>query len=248
MSEESWQKEIKPLLNKIDYTRLPQHTAIIMDGNGRWAKLRKKPRIFGHREGVKTVKKIVKTGKIIGLKYITLYAFSRENWQRPASEINALMRLLKEYLKREVQELDENNVRLNAIGRVNELPREIVKILYQSIDRLKKNTGPLLTLALNYGAKTEIVDACKKILQENKNIINKLDEDTFKRYLYTEDQPDVDLLIRTSGEYRISNFLLYQSAYAEIWITDTLWPDFTPQEFIQAILDYQKRVRRFGTV
>lgn len=248
VKEEKWRKEIEPFLDKLDRERIPRHVAIIMDGNGRWARARRRPRIFGHRKGVQTALEITRCSRVIGIPYVTLYAFSRENWNRPRTEIKALMTLLKRYLRQQADELDENEVRLNVLGRVEELPHDVKDVLRETMERLAHHTTRHLNLALNYGAKTEIVDAVRKIMETGPQSLQDLDEEKFKDYLYTSGQPDVDLIIRTSGEMRISNFLLYQSAYAELWITDTLWPDFTPREFLDAVIDYQNRERRFGGI
>jgi undecaprenyl diphosphate synthase len=249
-------KNLRPLGKKqlwsiIDHRNLPKHVAIIMDGNGRWAKARMLPRVAGHRAGIKTVRKIVEIASDLGIKVLTLYAFSVENWSRPPEEVSALMRLLVEYLKREVVRMQRNNVRFHAIGRLAGLPDLVQQQIEASIKQTRQNTGLLLNIALNYSSQLEIVDAVKGVIQdvEKKRLdIDKLDEKTFSRYLYTGGLPDPDLLIRTSGEMRISNFLLWQLAYAELLITPILWPDFQQRDFLQAILEYQQRERRFGSV
>jgi len=235
------------LLAKIDLERLPQHIAVIMDGNGRWAKRRRLPRIAGHRAGIRAVRQTVEACARLGVRYLTLYAFSVENWKRPHSEIKLLMALLREYLRKEIGELNRQNIRLAVIGRVADLPKAVQVDLDAALKRTRHNTGMRLTLALNYGARTELVDAVKALVEQAKhNGVPRIDENTVARYLYTHDVPDPDLLIRTSGELRLSNFLLWQVAYSEIWVTDTLWPDFTQQDLFQAIIDYQKRERRYG--
>jgi undecaprenyl diphosphate synthase len=230
---------------------VPQHVAVIMDGNGRWAKQRGLPRIEGHRTGAESVREIVRVAGELGVKYLTLYAFSTENWQRPKLEVKALMHLLEFYLQQEIPELNKNNVRLAAIGRIHELPVTAQQQLAKSMAALRDNTGLTLVLALSYSGRAEIVDAVRAIAREAKTDaleIADINEDTFGRYLYTAGLPDPDLLIRTSGEMRVSNFLLWQISYAEIYVTDTLWPDFRKAEFLQALEDYGKRHRRFGQV
>lgn len=230
---------------------LPNHIAIIMDGNGRWAKKRGLPRIAGHRAGVKTVKRIVRASGEQNLNYLTLYTFSKENWKRPKEEVSAIMNLLYETTKREMNELDENNVRLITTGRIEELSPRKKEILEKAMERTKDNTGLTLNLALNYSGRMEILDAVKRIIkdaQQGKIEDGQLDEKLFSSYLYTKDLPDPDLLIRTSGEMRLSNFLLWQTSYTELYVTDVLWPDFSVKDFYEAILDFQERERRFGKV
>jgi len=231
--------------------KIPQHIAIIMDGNGRWAKKRNLPRVFGHKEGAKSVREITKNCAKIGVKYLTLYAFSTENWKRPENEIKFLMGLLKNYLDKEKKILIKNNIRLKVIGNKTKLPLEIIKKI-KEIERITKNNTLLtLILALNYGARDEILNAVKNIakdIKRNKIEGNKITENLFEKYLYTKDVPDPDLLIRTSGEMRISNFLLWQIAYTEIYVTKTLWPDFRKKELLKAIYDFNKRERRFGGI
>jgi len=236
------------LLSKLDPKKLPQHVAIIMDGNGRWAKKRRLPRAAGHLAGVKTVRRIVKTSSDIGIKFLTMYAFSTENWKRPKGEINAIMSLFKIYLKKEISTFNKNNVRLNVIGNTENLSDDLQEIIDNALKKTSANKGLTFTLAINYGSRQEIINAVKNIVNDvEKGIINKdINESTISKYLYTSDLPDPDLLIRTSGERRISNFLLWQLSYSEIWITDTYWPDFEQAEYIKAILDYQNRQRRFG--
>jgi undecaprenyl diphosphate synthase len=235
------------LSSQIDRKRLPRHIAIIMDGNGRWARKRKLPRIAGHRAGMRAVRQGIEACSTLGISYLTLYAFSVENWKRPHSEVKLLMGLLREYVKKEIDELDRRKIRLAVIGRIRELPSPVQRDLQTAIDRTRKNKGLQVTLALNYGARTEIVDALRKIMEETQeNGALRVDESAVSRCLYTQGMPDPDLLIRTSGEMRLSNFLLWQAAYAEIWITETLWPDFTRRDLFQAVLDFQKRERRYG--
>jgi undecaprenyl diphosphate synthase len=235
------------VLAQIDKKRLPQHIAIIMDGNGRWAQRRRLPRIAGHRAGMRAVRQGVEGCSQLGIPYLTLYAFSVENWKRPRSEVSMLMSLLREYLKKEMVEMKKQNIRLAVIGRIQELPATVQRDLRAAIEQTHRNTGLRLTLALNYGARTELVDAFREIVaQLGQNGASELDESTVSQHLYTQGIPDPDLLIRTSGEMRLSNFLLWQAAYAELWITDTLWPDFDRRDLFQAVLDYQRRHRRYG--
>src|SRR5215472_16350038 len=219
-----------------------------MDGNGRWAKKRRLPRIAGHRAGIKAVRQAVEACARLGVPYLTLYAFSVENWKRPQTEVKMLMDLLREYLNREIGELNRQNIRLHVIGRLAELPALVQRDISKGLRETSGNTGMLLTFALNYGARTELADALRSLLEQmernGKNLA--LDEESLRAHLYTRDMPDPDLLIRTSGEMRVSNFLLWQIAYAEIWVTETLWPDFTQLDLFTAILDYQKRERRYG--
>ena len=234
---------------QLDPDRLPRHIAIIMDGNGRWAKKRHLPRIAGHRAGIRAVRQSVEACVRLRVPYLTLYAFSVENWKRPHTEITLLMRLLREYLKKEISELNEQNIRLSVIGRIQELPKAVQHDLETALQSTRRNTGLRLTLALNYGARTELVDAIRELVSkgaQNGDLV--IDESALSRHLYTRDLPDPDLLIRTSGELRLSNFLLWQVAYAELWVTETLWPDFTAADLIRAIGDYQKRERRYGGI
>jgi len=233
----------------IDIKRLPKHIAIIMDGNGRWAKLRNQPRVFGHREGAKSVRKVVEAATRLGINNLTLYAFSTENWNRPKYEIKTLMKLLVSALKRELGLMKKNNIRLNAIGHTEMMPENVQHELQEVLDETKTNTGLVLTLALSYGARQEIQRAIQEISHKVKNNIisvENVDEDIINKHLYTQNLPDVDLLIRTSGEVRISNFLLWQIAYAELYFTEELWPDFDETSLYNAITDYQLRERRFG--
>jgi len=230
---------------------IPRHVAIIMDGNGRWAKQRGKARIEGHRAGSESVRAIVRACGELGIEYLTLYAFSSENWNRPRAEVSALMHLLEFYLKQEIPELDKNNVRLAAIGRIHELPGSAQKQLAKSIEALSKNTGLTLVLALSYGGRAELVDATREIAREVKAghlDIADIDDKLISQHLYTRNIPDPDLLVRTSGELRVSNFLLWQISYAEIYVTDVLWPDFRKPELEKACDEYGKRSRRFGLV
>lgn len=229
--------------------RLPQHIAIIMDGNGRWAEKKFLGRINGHRKGIEVVKDIVEFCRELGIGYLTLYTFSKENWNRPAQEVNALMELLEQHLKNELLKLVKNGIRFKAIGNIGELPESIQNIIKEVEAKTKDNKGMVLNLALSYGGRTEIVEAAKKVALEARRgalDIADITEETFARYLYTDGIPDPDLLIRTSGEFRISNFLLWQLAYTEIYVTDVLWPDFNRQHLIEALLDFQNRERRFG--
>ena len=228
---------------------IPKHTAIIMDGNGRWAEQKGMPRIFGHQNGVTAVRKIVEAASKFNIKYLTLFTFSVENWDRPTNEVDTLMGLLVQTLKDEFEDMFKNNIRLNAIGDLNSLPNEVREELYTIIENTKGNTGMTLTLALSYGGKQEIFKAVKEISEKVKNDIiclDNFDDSVINDHLYTSDLPDVDLLIRTSGEKRISNFLLWQIAYAELYFTDVYWPDFTEEDLEKAIVEYQNRERRFG--
>ena len=239
------------LLAQIDFDRLPRHIAIIMDGNGRWARMRSLPRVAGHRAGIAAVRDVVETSARLGCQVLTLYAFSVENWKRPQREVDTLMGLLREYLRKELETLQRNNIAFNVIGRVEELSPAIRRELQEAMQATRGNTGLLFNIALSYGGRAEIVDAVNRILEDRRppgEARAPLDEVAFARYLYTAGQPDPDLLIRTSGEMRISNFLLWQIAYAEIWVSETLWPDFRKKELLQAIVDYQKRERRYGRV
>ncbi len=231
--------------DKIDKKRLPQHVVIIMDGNGRWAEKKNLSRISGHREGIKAVSSIVGAGREIGLKYITLFAFSAQNWNRPKKEVITLMELLKQYLLEEGEMLVEQDIRLNAIGRLHQLPDDVRGTLENILDKTKDCKSMTLTLALSYGSREEIVDTVKKIIEKGLDP-GEIDEETISRHLYTSDIPDPDLLIRTSGEMRISNFLLWQLAYTEIYVTKTLWPNFRKRHLIKAIQNFQSRERRFG--
>ncbi|MCG3149410.1 MAG: Ditrans,polycis-undecaprenyl-diphosphate synthase ((2E,6E)-farnesyl-diphosphate specific) [Verrucomicrobiae bacterium] len=231
--------------------KIPRHVAIIMDGNGRWAKQRGKARLEGHRAGAESVRAIVRACGELGIEYLTLYAFSSENWNRPRAEVSALMHLLEFYLKQEIPELDKNNVRLAAIGRIHELPGSAQKQLAKSIEALSKNTGLTLVLALSYGGRAELVDATREIarmVKAGQIDIADIDDKLISQHLYTRGIPDPDLLVRTSGELRVSNFLLWQISYAEIYVTDVLWPDFRKPELVKACEAFGKRHRRFGLV
>jgi undecaprenyl diphosphate synthase len=234
---------------EINNQNLPRHVAIIMDGNGRWAKQKGKLRVFGHEHGVHTVRRTVEQSVEIGLEFLTLYTFSTENWKRPKREVDTLMKLLVSSLKRELPTFQKNNVRLNTIGDISSLPQKAHKELLEVMDKTKSNSGLTLTLALSYGAREEIKNAVKAIAFKVKNNIispENIDETIINTHLYTHDLPDVDLLIRTSGEHRISNFLLWQIAYAELYFIDVFWPDFEEQHLVAAIKNYQNRERRFG--
>jgi undecaprenyl diphosphate synthase len=235
--------------DKIDLLKLPQHIAIIMDGNGRWAKDRGKLRIFGHRKGVLSVRDVVEGAVGLGVQYLTLYTFSTENWNRPKLEVMAIMELMVTTIHKEIKNFMEKNVRLNAIGDLAMLPKKCFDELNNAIETTSANTGLVLTLALSYSSRYEIVRAAKNIaakVQSGELSINDIDETVFENNLYTADMPDPELLIRTSGEFRISNYLLWQIAYAELYFTPKLWPDFRKEDMYEAILDYQKRERRFG--
>ena len=233
------------LLRQIDLDRLPRHVAIIMDGNGRWARQRRLPRVAGHRAGIAAVRDAVETSARLGLQVLTLYAFSQENWKRPRTEVDTLMDLLKEYIRRELRTLLSNNIRLRVIGRMSDLSESVRTELGQALEATSGNAGLIFNIALSYGGRAEIVDACRALLRA-RIPPEELNEETFGWQLYTAGQPDPDLLIRTSGEMRVSNFLLWQIAYAEIWVTSTLWPDFRRRHLFEAILDYQRRERRYG--
>ncbi|HSB29082.1 MAG TPA: isoprenyl transferase [Pyrinomonadaceae bacterium] len=237
------------LLNTLDWDRLPKHIAIIMDGNGRWAAQRGQPRIAGHRAGVEAVRAAVDTGARLGLQALTLYAFSTENWKRPRYEVDALMRMLRRYLRIELDEIDRQNIKFQTIGRTGALADKVRNEIAKATERTANNRGMILSVALNYGGRAEIVDACRAAVRRLLDEGGKGDEVTEERIaneLYTRNLPELDLLVRTSGELRISNFLLWQSAYSEMYVTETLWPDFRRQHLLQAIVDYQRRDRRFG--
>jgi len=243
--------DYRELLRLIDRKRLPRHIAIIMDGNGRWAERHNRKRIVGHLAGTKTIRKIVRFCGEIGIKILTLFAFSTENWSRPKKEVQALMNLLFKFLKQETDNLKKNGIKLLVSGQVERLPAKVRVGLSKSIDATKGNSGLILNLALSYGGRQEIVRACRQIAKEISNEekkIEDIDEKSFDKYLYTAGLPDPDLLIRTSGEFRISNFLLWQIAYSEIYVTPVLWPDFNRRELLLALIDYQGRERRFGRV
>jgi len=235
------------LARQIDFERLPRHIAVIMDGNGRWAAQRHLARVEGHRAGIESVRDIVETSARLGIKVLTLYAFSVENWKRPVTEVSTLMSLLKRYLRLELNTLLQNDIRFNVIGREGELAPDIRRELQAAEEKTATNGGMLFNIALDYGGRAEIVEAAKRLIAAGVRA-EELDEERFASALYTAGQPDPDLLIRTSGEMRVSNFLLWQIAYAEIWVTDTLWPDFRKQHLFEAILAYQKRDRRYGGI
>jgi len=238
-------------LAAIDPARIPEHVAVIMDGNGRWAKKQGKPRIFGHRAGAASVRAIIDTCRRLEIKAVTLYAFSTENWKRPRAEIAGLMSMLKRYIRNDLKEVHEHNIKFQAIGNIAGLAEDVRNEIASAMKMTAANTGMTMSVALNYGGRAEIVEACKKaarFLRENGNPIDSLTEEDIERNLYTNGLPEVDLMIRTSGEFRISNFLLWQLAYSEIYVTPTLFPDFRRPQLFEAILDYQKRDRRFGDI
>jgi undecaprenyl diphosphate synthase len=232
-----------PIPQSINRDALPVHIAVIMDGNGRWARKRGLPRVAGHRSGINAVREVVEGCAELGISVLTLYAFSVENWKRPATEVRTLMLLLREYLNREIDNLDRNNIRFRTIGRTDGLEPSVRVELQKAIDRTKSNTGMTFVVALNYGGRAEIVDAVNQLLAERRESVS---EAEFARHLYTSEFPDPDLLIRTSGELRVSNFLLWQIAYTEMYVTDTLWPDFSRKDLYEAICAFQKRERRYG--
>jgi len=239
------------LKEQIDSKRLPRHVAIIMDGNGRWAKKNFRPRVEGHRQGVKTVDRIVTLSTEMNLEALTLYSFSDENWNRPRLEVEALMRILDQYLNKELERMKRENIRFNTIGRIHELPAHIQKLIQNAKEDTRANDGLVLTLALSYGARQEILDAVRVIARKVKEgtlAVEDIDFPVLESCLATPDLPDPDLLIRTSGEHRISNFLLYQIAYTELHYTPVLWPEFREEHFLEAIIDFQKRERRFGLI
>ncbi|MFO7294573.1 MAG: isoprenyl transferase [Clostridia bacterium] len=243
--------ELLALMEQVKSKPLPQHVAIIMDGNGRWATKRGLPRVAGHRQGVEALREVIKTSDELGIKYLTLYAFSTENWKRPATEVDALMSLLVEYLRKEIQELNSNNVKISVLGHVEAFPPIAQREIANAVEITKNNTGLNVNIALNYGGRAEIVRAAKAIARDvldKKISLDDIDERLFSRYLYTAGIPDPDLLIRTSGEFRLSNFLLYQIAYTELVFTDSdvLWPDFDKRAYLEAIMEYQRRQRRYG--
>jgi undecaprenyl diphosphate synthase len=235
------------LARQVNFEQLPAHVAIIMDGNGRWAAQRHLPRVEGHRAGIDSVRDVVETSARVGIDVLTLYAFSVENWKRPRAEINTLMTLLKRYLRLELSTLLGNNIRFRVIGREDELSPDVRHELNLAMEKTADNTGMLFNIALNYGGRAEIIDAVKRVLGAGINP-DDLDERRFAQFLYTAGQPDPDLLIRTSGEMRVSNFLLWQIAYSEIWVTETLWPDFRRRHLLEGIVAYQKRDRRYGGI
>jgi undecaprenyl diphosphate synthase len=235
------------LARQVNFEELPAHVALIMDGNGRWAAKRHLPRVEGHRAGIDSVRDVVETSARLGFDVLTLYAFSIENWKRPRAEVNTLMMLLKRYIRLELSTLLRNNIRFRVIGRPEELAPDVQDELEAGMRKTANNTGMLFNIALNYGGRAEIVDAARRAMASGINP-DDLDEQRFGEFLYTAGQPDPDLLIRTSGEMRVSNFLLWQIAYAEIWVTETLWPDFRRKDLLEAVLAYQKRDRRYGGI
>ncbi len=235
------------LARQVNFERLPQHVAVIMDGNGRWAAQRHLPRVEGHRAGIESVRDVVESSARLGIRVLTLSAFSVENWKRPAAEVSTLMSLLKRYLRLELNTLLRNNIRFRVIGRREDLAPDIREELAAAERKTATNQGMLFNIALNYGGRAELVEAVKRMMKEGVHP-DELDEQRVSEFLYTAGQPDPDLLIRTSGEMRVSNFLLWQIAYAEIWVTDTLWPDFRKRDLLEAILAYQKRDRRYGGI
>lgn len=237
--------EEERLLQQFDLARLPRHIAVIMDGNGRWARKRRLPRIAGHRAGIASVRELVETCARLEVPVLTVYAFSKENWKRPKAEVDFLMDLLRDYIRKELDELCANNIRVQVVGRLYELPAIVQEVLQQAVQATAANTGLVFNLALSYGGRAEIVDACRELIRDGV-LAEDLDEETFARRLYTGGQPDPDLVIRTGGEMRLSNFLLWQIAYAELVMTDALWPDFRKRDFFLALLEFQRRERRFG--
>jgi undecaprenyl diphosphate synthase len=235
------------LARQINFEQLPAHVAVIMDGNGRWAAQRHRPRVEGHRAGIESVRETVETAARLGIDVLTLYAFSIENWKRPAAEVSTLMVLLKRYLRSELSTLLRNDIRFRVIGRMEELSSDVQDELHLAIERTEQNAGMQFNIALNYSGRAEIVDAARRAIQSGISPED-LDEQRFAGFLYTAGQPDPDLLIRTSGEMRVSNYLLWQIAYAEIYVTETLWPDFRRRHLLEAVLAYQKRERRYGGI
>lgn len=245
------EKSLSEIKDEIDTNNLPKHVAIIMDGNGRWANKRFLPRNAGHQEGMERVVDIVEVAANLGIEYLSLYAFSTENWKRPIDEINGLMNILVFYINRELNKLHKNNIRIQVMGDINKIPEKPRNAIIEAIEKTKNNTRMCLNIGLNYGGRDEIIYGIKNILKDiemGKMKIDDLDVNNFSNYLYTKNQPDPDLLIRPSGEKRLSNFMLYQLAYSEFWFSDIYWPDFKEKQFYEAILDYQKRNRRFGGI
>lgn len=248
-SEDSGMDEYKDLLAQVNREKLPEHIAIIMDGNGRWARRHNTTRLNGHRQGAKAVREVVESSVEIGLKHLTIYAFSTENWRRPQNEVHGLLKLIMDTLLKEIDELAKNNILVRFIGSKKGLDPKYYEKITTTCSKSWNNTGLNLNVAMNYGGRQEIVEMTEKVINDlQKGLVKpqEIDEMLLRKYLYTGEMPDPDLLIRTSGELRLSNFLIWQSAYAELWFTETLWPDFNRVEFIMAILDYQKRKRRFG--
>jgi len=242
--------EPHPLLRLVDPDRVPLHVAIIMDGNGRWAKARGLQRIEGHKAGIEAVRQVLSAASNLGVRYLTLYAFSVENWKRPAAEVRALFHLLQQFLKSEAKNLEKNRIRFRTIGRTSDLPKTVQHLLSTLEARTENSGGCTLTLALSYGGRSEIADACQALVQEtlSKKRVGRISEEDVAKHLYAPDLPDPDLLIRTSGEFRVSNFLLWQIAYTELAILDIYWPDFKEEHLYEAVLDYQRRERRYGGV
>jgi len=236
------------LLEKLDLSQLPRHVAVIMDGNGRWAQRRHLPRIAGHKAGTETARTTIETCARLKIEALTLYAFSVENWRRPKAETDFLMQLLQEYLRQEMPLIQKNNIRMRFLGRADDLPEGVQRDTREAEEETAKNTGTVLCVALNYGGRAEIVDAVNRILEQKKTGGANVTEEEFAAKMYTAGLPDPDLLIRTSGEMRVSNFLLWQIAYAEIYVTETLWPDFNRARLLEAFVDYQKRERRYGGI
>lgn len=248
-SERETEAAEEELKTRLDPSRIPRHVAIIMDGNGRWALRRGMPRAYGHRAGVESLRDVVRASSEIGLRVLTVYAFSTENWKRPQEEIDVLMNLLVEYLHKELEELCRNNVRVRAIGKIDDLPAHARKAVATAHERTKDNNGLILNIALNYGGRTELVEAVRAIsskVARNEISPDEICQEIISQHLYTAGQPDPDLLIRPSGDYRVSNFLLWQLAYTEFWLTDVMWPDFRRIHLFKALVDFQRRNRRFG--
>ena len=247
----SQEPSFEELVDFVDFQRLPRHVAVIMDGNGRWARRRSLPRVAGHRAGIAAVREVLETSARLGLEVLTLYAFSKENWKRPPAEVNTLMRLLKEYVQGELPTLLEKNIRFRPIGRLGDLPGTVAGALESAREKTEANTGMVFQVALSYSGRAEIADAARGLaadVLEGRLSPEDIDEDSIAERLYTAGLPDPDLMIRTSGEMRISNYLLWQLAYAELWVTPVLWPDFRRQHLFQAVADFQSRSRRFGGV
>lgn len=249
MNEEVYKLLDSRLVSHINVDKLPRHIAIIMDGNGRWAKQRSLPRIAGHRAGVESVDHVVSCCRELGVKALTLYSFSLDNWKRPPSEIDALMEILKEYLNKEIDRMIRENIRFNVIGRIQDLPPGVRGIVEDAMDRTKDQDGMVLSLAISYGSRDEIIGAVRKIamgVRRGAIVPEEIDAAFFEKFLYTSGLPEIDLLIRTSGEKRVSNFMLWQMAYTELFFTDVLWPDFREKELLEAVIEFQRRERRFG--
>jgi len=242
---------VEQLKKIVDYSKIPKHIAIIMDGNGRWAEKRLLPRNFGHQQGMEKVIEVVEAASTLGVKYLSLYAFSTENWKRPVEEIQGLMKILVQYIRRELKKLYKNNIRIQILGDIERLPEFARNEVIRAIKKTSSNTGMVLNIGLNYGGRDEIIRAIKllynDVIKENLDIDN-IDEELFSKYLYTGNQPDPDLLIRPSGELRLSNFMLYQMAYTEFYFSDILWPDFTERDLLLSIIDFQNRNRRYGGI